>query len=324
MTIETWTSTRRDLLAGAGLLGAHYLLFGPGSAGAASLADLTPLIDEPWAEITELGDRVWAVVSTPLESDDWKTLSCGGFIAGDDRVVAIEAFMHDEGAAWVAGRAAALAGSRPTDVVITHYHGDHTGGLAGYAEGEDRPRIWMTRATLDLVLRDEEDRETKDPVRTAMLERVRILDADGPTEIDLGGRRAVIHPREGHTASDVSVELDEPDVVFCGDLIWSGIFPNYRDTRPSELSASVRAMRREAGTVYVPGHGPPVTDDGYQVFVDLIDSLEAAARTAVEKGTPLAEAAAAYRLPAEASGWHLFRESYFETALGAWYRELGS
>lgn len=322
MTWKPRNPTRRDLLAAAGLLGAHHLLFGRSAAHAAAHPGGEVLVDEPWAEIVQLADGVWAVVSTPLESDDWKTLSCGGFVGGGERVLAIEAFLRDEGAAWVAERAAELAGRRPTDVLVTHYHGDHVGGLAGYARGEDRPRIWMTRATLDLVLEDDADRETKDPVRAAMLEAVEILDADRPTELDLGGRRVALHPRGGHTASDVSVELDEPDVVFCGDLVWSGIFPNYRDTTPTELAASVRAMRREPGAVYVPGHGPPVTDDGYQIFVDLIDSLETAARAAVEKGMPLAEAAAAYRLPSAAAGWHLFRESYFETALGAWFEEL--
>lgn len=332
MTSQSFDLTRRDLLTTAALIGGHCVttgLLGPRLAGAAPPPGRKVLFEEPWGNITELGDRVWGVVSTPLASNDWKTLSCGGVIAGDERVVAVEAFMRDEGAAWVAERAVDLTGRRPTDVIITHYHGDHVGGLAGYAAGDDRPTVWMTRATLDLVLEDEASREaaspeTGDPVRTAMLEEVAILDADQPTELELGGRSAVIHPRSGHTASDVSVELGEPDVVFCGDLLWQAIFPNYRDTRPAELSRSARAIRRDAGTTYVAGHGPLATDADYQVFVDVIDAIEAAARGAVEKGVPLTEAALAFRLPEAAADWHLFRENYFEIALGAWYRELGA
>ena len=72
-----------------------------------------------------------AVAGTPLASGDdaRRTLCNGGVIAGRDGVLAVEGFATAAGAAWLAGEAERLAGMRPTHVVLTHYHGDHTTGL---------------------------------------------------------------------------------------------------------------------------------------------------------------------------------------------------
>ena len=70
----------------------------------------------------------------------------------------------------------------------------------------------------------------------------RLLDPARTTTVDLGGRTVRIIPRAGHTSSDVTVELNDPDVVFCGDLVWNEMFPNYVDAVPSVLSASVRSI----------------------------------------------------------------------------------
>ncbi|MCP4659025.1 MAG: MBL fold metallo-hydrolase, partial [bacterium] len=213
---------------------------------------------KPWGRPEQIGEGIWAVVSTPLAEDDWTTLCNGGLVAGKERTLAVDAYARPAGAAWVGGLARELAGRWPTDVVITHYHGDHVNGLAGFLSPEKpRPRVWITAATLELVRQaDAESEAEPDPTRTEMLEQVTILAADEPTELDLGGRKVKIHPRSGHTASDVTVEIDDPSVVFFGDLVWNRMFPNYRDATPTLLSQSVRAAVRKRPTVNVPGHGP--------------------------------------------------------------------
>ena len=60
-------------------------------------------------------------------------------------------------------------------------------------------------------------------------------------------------PRAGHTDSDVSLELDDPSIVFCGDLFWNAMFPNFVDAVPTKLSASVHALRRAEGHDVHPG-----------------------------------------------------------------------
>ncbi len=118
------------------------------------------------------------------------------------------------------------------------------------------------------------------------------------------------------------MELVEPSIVFFGDLLWNGLFPNYRDTTPTPFTASIRATQRERQTHYVPGHGTLADDQAVDRLLTLVDAIEEAARNALEKGVSPAEAAAAFALPDIVSDWVLFNPRYFEVAIGKWHTEL--
>jgi hypothetical protein len=100
------------------------------------------------------------------------------------------------------------------------------------------------------------------------------------------------------------------------------MFPNYRDATPSRLSQAVRLMRATEAATYVPGHGPLADAAALDRYIALLDDVEAAARSALERGMTAEEAGAEYALPAGVANWHLFRPTYFETAIGAWMAEL--
>ena len=295
---------------------------GPRPTGGATVSKI--VANEAWGRIEQLAEGIWAVVSTPLANNDWTTLCNGGIIAGRDRVVTIEGYAKPAGAKWVAERARDLTGRWPTDVVVTHYHGDHTNGLSGYGAEEERPQVWLTAKTLELVREGDIRRELPPvSVRAEMLEGARILDPEQSTELDLGGLSISLHPRRGHTASDVTIELDEPSVVFFGDLLWNRLFPNYRDTIPTALSQSIRTGLRERETSYIPGHGPRPEPGELESYLNLVDEIEAVGRRSFEKGVSPAEAAADFKLPESVSDWTLFNDSYFEVAIRAWNKELG-
>ena len=275
---------------------------------------------EPWGHLEQVAEGVWALVSTPLE--DRTTLCNGGIIAGSEGVVLVESFASNEGAAWMAGQAQRLTGRWPTHAVVTHYHGDHSGGIAGL-QGADVTSLRLTAATRDLVSASDARRDGgPPPARVQVLADAQILDGTSNTEIDLGGRRVRVVPRSGHTDSDVTVELDEPSVVFCGDLVWNEMFPNYVDAVPTALSVSVRELSRDGETTYVPGHGPLADGEALDRFVVILDHVERAARDAFARGVPAARAAEEFRLPESAGEWFLFNPAYFERALLAWEREL--
>ena len=269
---------------------------------------------EPWGRLERVAEGIWALVSDPLE--DRTTLCNGGIVAGRAGVVMIEAFGTDEGARWMAGQATRLTGRAPTHVVLTHYHGDHTGGLRGATASGD-PEIWATDVTRDLVL-ERNPRAPRD-----IVEGVRVLDRIRPTEIDLGDRALIVVPRRGHTDSDITLELTDPRIVFCGDLIWNHMFPNYVDAAPSRLSQAVRLIRAAGADAYVPGHGPLADDAAVDRYVELLDDVEAAARRAIERGMTAEEAGDSYRLPAGMGEWTLFAQTYYARAIGAWMTELG-
>jgi len=319
--------SRRDFLAQSGSCAAHLALaaaFAPRALSAAwARAPLGELVaTEPFGSLEKVADGIWALISTPLGGDR-TTLSNGGIIAGRSGVVAIEGFNQPAGAAWLATKARELAGQWPTHVVVTHYHADHANGVAGYLTSEaatSKPTVRATERTRNLVL---EKNQPADAARASAMQGIVVLPASEPSTIDLGGRRVRIIPRSGHTDSDVSVEVDDPSVVFTGDLVWNGMFPNYVDAVPTKLAASVKALRRERQTIYVPGHGALAREADFDRYVAMLGEIEQAARKAKQDGKTPAEAGAAYALPASLGEWTLFNRIFFERAFSAWYRELG-
>lgn len=277
----------------------------------------TVVAQEPFGRLERVAETVWALVSTPLGGDR-TTLANGGIIAGRDGVLAIEGFFQPAGARWLAGKAQELTGRWPTHVALTHYHADHVNGVAGYREDRHRPVVRATPRTRDDGL---ERNRPADEERSAALRDAIVLPME-PTALDLGGRVARLVPRAGHTASDLTIELEDPSVVFCGDLVWNGMFPNYVDATPTRLADAVRALRRDRDTVYVPGHGAVATAADVTRYQAMLDEIENAARTAHKAGMSAADAGAAYSLPDSVGEWTLFGRTFFERAFEAWYREL--
>ncbi len=273
---------------------------------------------EPWGRLEKVADGVWALISAPL-SGDRTTLSNGGIIAGRSGVMAIEGLFTSHGARWMASQARQLTGRWPTHVVLTHYHADHANGVDGFIAEGFPTRILTTEATRELVLTKNTPAVDS---RTAALRDADVLAATGETVVDLGGRRVRIVPRAGHTSSDVSIELDDPSLMFAGDLVWNGMIPNFVDAMPTELAKQVRALRRDRSTVYVPGHGAVADTPAIDRYLAVLGELEMAARTAHTRGTSAADAGKAFVLPAALGEWALFGPTFYERAFTAWNREL--
>ena len=273
---------------------------------------------EPFGNLEKVADGVWALVSTPLNNDR-TTVSNGGIIAGRNAVLAIEGFNQPQGALWLAGKARDLTGRWPTHVVLTHYHADHANGIAGYFTNDGHPAVHATDRTKTLVL---ERNQPLNDDRTAALRDTLILGAQGATTLDLGGRSVRVVPRLGHTESDLSLELDDPAITFCGDLVWNAMFPNFVDAMPTKLGASVRTLRRTRDTVYVPGHGPIAREAEFDRYVAMLDEVERAARKAHADGVPAATAGGNFSLPSSLGEWALFNKIFYQRAFEAWEREL--
>jgi glyoxylase-like metal-dependent hydrolase (beta-lactamase superfamily II) len=269
--------------------------------------------EAPWGRLLRVAEGIWALVSNPLE--DRTTLCNGGIIAGRTGVAVIESFSTVRGAEWMMEQARSLSGRSPTHVILTHYHSDHTAGLAGSAAG-GTVDVLTTEETRDLI------RARIDGAPGQVLDDAVVLMGRRPTELELGDRSVLLVPRRGHTDSDLSVEVPDASVVFCGDLVWNAMFPNYVDAIPSRLTSEVRVMRLLGHSTYVPGHGPLADAAAIDGYVTVLDSVEAAARSAIERGMSAEEAGAEYSLPSGFEEWTLFSPGYFARAIGAWMREL--
>ena len=321
--------TRRAFLGAASSCAAHLTLtLAAGTTAARRLFAALPggplAVREPWGRLERVSEGAWALISTPLAGGDIakRTFSNGGIVAGRDGVLVIEGLASEEGAKWLSERARELTGRSPDWVVLTHHHGDHSSGLAGHDAG-GQPRYVSTAATRVELERKAAAQGASSPALTALQgDRTRLV-ADEPLAIDLGGRLAWVVPRSGHTQSDLTVVLEDPRLVWCGDLVWNGLFPNYVDADPSDLSRHVRALLSEPAERWIPGHGALADRAAVSAYLALLDDVEAAARFAIEAGTPLDVAAGEYRPPALLGEWVLFSPRYYEIALRAWARELG-
>jgi glyoxylase-like metal-dependent hydrolase (beta-lactamase superfamily II) len=320
------TINRRQFLAQSTTCAAHLAL-------AASAMPLTarltwarnPLGDlvarEPFGNLEKIADGVWAFISTPLGGDR-TTVSNGGIIAGRDAVIAVEGFQTPAGAQWLAGKARELTGRWPTHIVLTHYHSDHANGVAGYLNAAEHPVVRSTSRTRDLVM---ERNTPADASRTAAVKDAVLISAADTSTLDLGGRTVKVVPHSGHTESDITLELDNPSIVFCGDLLWNAMFPNFVDAIPTKLAASVKAVRRSRDTIYVPGHGALARAPEYDRYAAMLGEVEHAARGAYAAGTSATEAGNAFALPASLGDWALFNPSskaFYQRAFEAWYKEL--
>lgn len=277
----------------------------------------------PWGRLEEVGEGFWALISTPLSggSEAQETLCNGGIIAGRQGVVVVEAFATAEGARWIADQARRLTGKRVTHVVITHHHGDHSSGRGGYADLPDPPRVMTTSVTRRRLAEKASERPA-DAGSAPPLPEASIAARGDPTEVDLGDRVVRIVPRRGHTASDLTVRVEDPPVLWCGDLVWNGLFPNYMDARPSELHAHVRELVAADYPLYVPGHGSLADGPALRTYYRLLEEVEDAARRAFREGVPPELAASDFRPPESLGEWTLFSDRYYAVAFSAWAREL--
>jgi glyoxylase-like metal-dependent hydrolase (beta-lactamase superfamily II) len=304
------------------------------TAGAAQLAVAPSIVRSAWvrrpanrvvaresfANLQQVSDGIWALISTPTAGDPNRnmTLCNGGIIAGRDAVLAVEGFYTPAGATWLGNQCKALTGRWPTHVVVTHYHADHANGVAGYLSSTARPEIRSTATTRDDVIARN---KPADPARETALQGAVMLSLTEPTTLDLGGRVVRAVPRIGHTNSDVSLELDDPKVIFCGDLFWNSLLPNYVDAIPTKLAQSVKALRRDAETVYVSGHGGLGSLADYDRYTAVIGEVEKAARDAHQRGVSAEDLSGTYKLP-ESLGVTAGKRGLL-VAFNAWYKELG-
>ena len=314
--------SRRDFLTATSACCAHMaFMASPFDLAARSLWSNRslgrPVSQETFGRLEEVGPGLFALISTPL-GGDFTTVCNGGIIVGRSGVLVVEAFQTPEGAAWMAEQARVLTGRWPTHVLLTHYHGDHTGGIGGYSP-EPNPQVLATSVTRDRRT-GQLPQDTPEALRRQWADVVMIA-PDEPTALDLGQRVVQLVPRRGHTPSDVTVDLPEEETSWCGDLVWNGMFPNYMDAIPSQLSKAVRAMEADGRRLYVPGHGPLASFDDIKRYIRVIDGLEETARKARREGWTAEEAGERHRIDATLGEWTLFNPAYFQRAVEAWMME---
>jgi hydroxyacylglutathione hydrolase len=112
-----------------------------------------------------------------------------------------------------------------TDILVTHHHADHVGGVAGLAEAY-RPRVWG-------------------PAHEAIPRRQVAL-VEGDTVEALGLRFGVIEV-PGHTLGHIALYAPEPGVLLCGDTLFACGCGRLFEGTPAQMFESLGKLARLPG-----------------------------------------------------------------------------
>lgn len=249
--------------------------------------------DEVQVDRTELGDGI-VMLSTGIAGNL-------ALLTGDDGVVMVDDQLPTT-TALIEGAVVEVAGTNaPRFIVNTHWHGDHTGGNAHFAE------LGSTIAAHHNIRRrlaDADDEWAQSPATLP------ILTFGEDLTFHMNGQTVeVTHVPAAHTDGDAFVYFREADVLHMGDVMFSGFFPFIDLSAGGSVDGYLAAMERGlevagADTRIIPGHGPLSTRDDLQASIDMLREAAFRVRTLVEGGADLEAVRAAEPLADFHEAWN--------------------
>jgi glyoxylase-like metal-dependent hydrolase (beta-lactamase superfamily II) len=134
-------------------------------------------------------------------------------------------------------------------VILTHNHGDHTGGAA-------KLKAMGVPLIISTADRDNMARGGATPIAD--------FSFSGDAQLTVGGKRAELYQFRGHTRGDTVVYFPAEKVIILGDLLTTAetipMIVNYPDGGSwNEWALSMDKIVKMDFDTVVPGHGPQVT-----------------------------------------------------------------
>jgi len=121
-----------------------------------------------------------------------------------------------------------------------------------------------------------------------------------PMTMDLGGLTAVVESHPGHSGTDMIVKVPEQNVVYTGDLLFSGWYPVCFDEKAT-ISGWRDTLKKFAAldmdTLFVPGHGQICGQEGIATIREVFDDIAGQAEKMYKAGVPVEEAQHRYVVP---------------------------
>ena len=152
-----------------------------------------------------------------------------------------------------------------------------------------------------------------------------------PMTIDLGGLSAVLEFYPGHSGTDIIVRVPQQNVVYTGDLLFSGWYPVCIDEKAT-ISGWRDTLKKFAAfdkdTIFVPGHGQVCGQEGIASIREVFDDIAAQAEKMHQAGVPAQEAIDRYVVPDKFKNFPIYclglhhRPDHHETLRGV-ARQIG-
>jgi len=169
------------------------------------------------------------------------------------------------------------------NVVITHWHPDHSGGFTSFAGDA---RVWSDAQTVDRLSREQTGHQLTAPgsvhhFAARLPENLpnNFIPANGT----LNGATLTVIPA-AHTEADVAVLFPTANVFAVGDLVWPSSFPFIDTHSGGSVTGLISALdwilsRSNHETTIVPGHGQPMSKTDLIAYRQMvIESFNAVCR----------------------------------------------
>lgn len=228
--------------------------------------------DSPDFAVKKIGEGVYAAISP----DRSKAGSNSGFIIGSDGVAVVDTFIGVDPAKELLAEIRKVTNLPIRYVINTHYHLDHTGGNAVFAEAgasivaHRNVHSWLRTENLKFFGPNPKP-EAKAQVESLVLPDVVYSDT---IDLYLGTRSVQVRYMLGHTGGDSVVIVPDANVVFGGDLIWQKHLPNLIDASTQPWIQTLDQLLHEhASATFVSGHGDLATAADVRDFRDYLNTL---------------------------------------------------
>ena len=232
--------------------------------------------DTPDFTIKKIGEGVYAAIS----GDGSKAGSNAGFIVGSNGVAVVDTFVDVAPAKDLLAETRKVTNLPIRYVINTHYHLDHTGGNAVFAEAgativaHRNLRGWLRTENLKFFGANPKP-EQKARVEALVVPDMVYSDA---VDIYLGSRLVQVRYMPGHTGGDSVVSVPDANVVFGGDLVWQHHLPNLIDaTTDAWIKTLDKLLTDHPAATFVSGHGDVATASDVRDFRDYLAALRQAA-----------------------------------------------
>lgn len=222
------------------------------------------------------------VKSTKLADNVYLLQGAGGNLAlqtGSDGLLLIDA-SYAPAVPRIREAIAALvptAPPAPSQLINTHWHGDHTGGNEGmHAAGFSILAHRQTRDRLSHAQVMKLFHRTVPPspagaLPTQVFDSTMTIYRNGDT-LDL------VHFAPAHTDSDIYVHFKNANVLHLGDIWFNGMYPFIDEGTGGNIDGMIDGSKQgldlaDSSTKIIPGHGPLGTRDDLAAYHEMLSAV---------------------------------------------------
>ena len=322
----------------------------------------TPLVDKGFAAVRKVGNGLYATISDPSKGNT--TICNGGFLVGKDSALLLEGFTTPGGAAFQMDALRMVSQVPVKGALDTHYHFDHSMGNSFY--GANGVPLWAHATAAKRMVESYAPMQGAEKAAALGPFEMRVKNAKSDTErahaqsdlnavtglfqvanntvlalpnhpidpaklpmsFDLGGLTAVIESHPGHSGTDMIVRVPDQNVVYTGDLLFSGWYPVCFDEKAT-VSGWRDTLKKFAAfdkeTLFIPGHGQICGQEGIASIREVFDDIAGQAEKMFKAGVPAEEAQHRYVTPDKFKNFPVFAWGFtIGPAITKLYAEWGA